>query len=353
MIFKKNKLLYFTIGILIFSCQQNEITNETITDIGQGNNDSLLLVQYSHLSNELAEASQLFTLNLEKEQQIIGLNGTIITFDKGCFEATEINLELIECYSKMDMIKNALSTVTSDGKLLESQGMLYLNITDKQGNVLKPKAGKLNIKVPVEPDTDCNFFNGERQNGIVVWEENKEILINKVTPPSKKEKVKYAKFIVNNWAKGDTIRDTTWGYQYKEVVSSMKAFYSMFNPLVLGWYNLDRYEESEKIDFVSNSTLNEACIVIMIPQELNTVVHCASFMEYNEVGLSIKKVPDLNADFLFLRYVNNQFYYDLVGYKQGGKTKLNIKLKPISKTDLNSLLKQRYGKKFTNDYIPS
>lgn len=346
---KINSGFFIAFVLLVVSCDGSNNAYHNTEHENKVNVDSLLLEQHKVIFSGLKQQLQKFTMNTETEQQITGLNGTIITIQKGCFDVHDIVVELVECYSKMDMIKNALSTITTDGKLLESQGMLYLNVTDKEGNTLVPKVGKLNIKVPIEPDTDCKFFNGVEQKGIIVWKENQQVSISKVKPTPKKEKIKYPKFLYTYLNKNrDTIRDTVWGYQYKEVVASMNVFYSMFNPVSLGWYNLDRYEESERVDFVSNNTLNDACIVVMIPQELNTVLHCAPSMNYQERGLTISKIPNMNADFLFLRYEDDHFKYDIVTYQKGAEKTLNVKLETINIEELNELLKQRYGKKFTN-----
>ena len=344
-------LSFLSLFLFVISC--NESSNMPIDKQKPILNvDSLLFKQHIKIFNALKKQPQKFTLNLEKEKQIIGLDGTIITIQKGCFDEKEIVLELVECYSKMDMIKNGLSTVTINGSLLKSQGMLYLNVINKQGKILNPKANKLSVKVPIEPDTDCKFFNGKEQKAVIVWEENKHVAIKKEKSRTEKEKVKYIKYILYEdfRVKNPKPIDTIYDYEYRDVLETNQVFYTLFNPVSLGWYNLDEYMvgnfERKDIKCVINE--KSFSTVVMIPKEFNTVQYLTE-IQANENEIIIKKIPDLNADFLFLRYENNRFYYDLVEYQKGSNKKLKINLKTITKEELNILLKKQYGKKFTNE----
>lgn len=338
--------------LLVFSCNNLSTTNQSKRiEENYVYSDSLIWQQHSEIFKVFKQDTQKFEFKGDKEQQFEGINGTIITIQKGCFNVKEIVVELVECYSKMDMIKNALSTVTMDGKLLESQGMLYLKVTDTLGNILVPKIGKLIVKVPIASVSNCKFFNGKEEKGVIVWKENEDISITHEKATPTKERVKYPKYLYTypGKNKGEIIRDTVWDYQYKEIVTSMNAFYSMFNPASLGWYNLDSYLEIERIDFVVNNKISDACIAIMMPHEYNTVIHCAPSMEYTLTELKLNKLPNLSADFLFLRYENKRFYFDIVTYQKGADKRLVIQLEEIKKEELDNILKKRYGKKFTNE----
>ena len=103
-----------------------------------------------HTSNKVSQndpfaktmvESQFFDIDAKEDQVVEGKNGTVLIMPKGCFKDAkgnvvedDITVELAEASNLEDMILSNLAT-TSDGKLLESGGMLYVNAT-KNGEKL-------------------------------------------------------------------------------------------------------------------------------------------------------------------------------------------------------------------------
>ncbi len=128
--------------------------------------------------SNLTKKSQFFTIKTDVETTVKGAEGTTLTIPADCFQTKEgnilrgsVQLELKEFQKTSDMILANLVT-ESDGKLLETGGMIYLNATDKDGNVLKIKQGKdIKITLPHAPNSeDKQLFYGNLQtNGRINW----------------------------------------------------------------------------------------------------------------------------------------------------------------------------------------
>jgi Cytochrome c len=94
--------------------------------------------------------SQYFEIDSRADQVLEGKNGTVLTLPDGCFvDASgavyrqKVRVELAEALRLRDMIRANLTT-TSDGKPLETDGMIYFNATTPAGEQLY-----INKKVPV------------------------------------------------------------------------------------------------------------------------------------------------------------------------------------------------------------
>ncbi len=95
-------------------------------------------------------ASEFFEFDAKTDKVVEGEKGTVISFPKGCFlddKGNTINdkvkVELAEALTLDDMLLSGLTT-TSNGKMLETGGMIYLNPTTLAGaNVF------INPKIPV------------------------------------------------------------------------------------------------------------------------------------------------------------------------------------------------------------
>ncbi len=71
--------------------------------------------------------SQFFIINPNKDTLLIGKEGTQLKFKAGCLLTNnEVKVELKEYYSLGDYLNSNLST-TSNGKLIETGGVIYLN----------------------------------------------------------------------------------------------------------------------------------------------------------------------------------------------------------------------------------
>lgn len=160
------KLIPFLVLVFLCACKNDQkLNNKT-------NQDTIAVnVIDTNYTNYFANEQETFTIAPNKKSIIKGEQGTIITFPKDCFTTPvdSANVELIECYTMADMIKNRLSTITNKGELLMTDGMIYINATDQDGNDLKLKK-EISVKMPTKKyDSNMKLFEAKNTNPIL-WD---------------------------------------------------------------------------------------------------------------------------------------------------------------------------------------
>ena len=144
----------------------------------------VLLTNCSETSN-LKSSEFLNTDNLETQRFIIdnssdtilySKSGIKIVIQKNSFKETEddfIKLEFKEAIEIEDIVLGGLLTVTTDGKPLESNGMVFLNATTRASKPLKLKSDK-SIEITISNATykeGLKIFNSRQtKNGVITWE---------------------------------------------------------------------------------------------------------------------------------------------------------------------------------------
>ncbi|MBL7709353.1 MAG: cytochrome c [Chitinophagaceae bacterium] len=134
------------------------------------------VVFFSCMSNKKPEpfdenmlASQLFTINTEKETTLKTLHGSLVTIDAGSFSIDgQLTLEIREAFSAAEILAAGLIT-ESNGKPLRSGGMIYINTAEKDTAVtlLKP----IKVSIPNDYyDPGMQIFKGaETDSGTINW----------------------------------------------------------------------------------------------------------------------------------------------------------------------------------------
>ena len=131
----------------------------------------------------VAPDSQIFPINPGKGATIEGKEGMLIIIpkdafidDKGILIKTPVELELVEALTLEDMVLYDLATL-SDGKLLESGGMFYINPTSNGKNVNINPQRPFYIEIPTnEVKPGMMAFKGEvAEDGTLNWIEPKPL----------------------------------------------------------------------------------------------------------------------------------------------------------------------------------
>ena len=139
--------------------------------------------------DQVKKRSQTFTINNRRDTIIFGKEGTRMLFYANSFyakrgqEGMPVTIQLTEYYSYNDMILANLST-TSNKKLLETGGMLYIKATlDGKEVRLKSRKNVL-LSFPADnPLPDMEAFNGKRDNnGFINWQQNRRGWVLSGTP---------------------------------------------------------------------------------------------------------------------------------------------------------------------------
>ena len=125
--------------------------------------------------------AQVFAINPERDTIIESQHGTVISIPAHSFLNTQgiaakssIEVEIKEAMTPSEIMKAGLST-TSNGKLLETGGMFYVNARIGDDNLTIDKSKPLNVNVPVNnAKNDMMLFRGERKaDGTINWIEPK------------------------------------------------------------------------------------------------------------------------------------------------------------------------------------
>jgi hypothetical protein len=127
--------------------------------------------------------SQFFELNGSTDNVAEGENGTIIIMPKGCFKDSKgkivtqkLKVELAEALSVEEMLLSNLTT-TSNGKLLETGGMIYFSASANGEQLTINKDVPIHIEIPTEKKkSGMMAYKGARdKSGNMNWSEPQEL----------------------------------------------------------------------------------------------------------------------------------------------------------------------------------
>jgi hypothetical protein len=128
----------------------------------------------------LENEKQTFEINTGRDTVIICKRGTKIFLPANCFELKRMTpqeetilVEVIEAYTPGSIIANHLSTMTNDGNLLETAGMLNLSATSEVKKISIKKDFKVEVSfVDISPEDNLQYqvYKGNQSNNITIWD---------------------------------------------------------------------------------------------------------------------------------------------------------------------------------------
>jgi OmpA family len=139
------------------------------------------------LFNQLGNSTQNFYITTGRDTLLMGTKGTLLYIPADAFgnvNGQKVTLKMKESLTMSDFLKDNLTSM-SDGKILESGGMLYLE-AEANGQQIALK-NDISIKIPNEkPLNGMQYFTGERdaQTQQINW----QTASNSVITASKDEK---------------------------------------------------------------------------------------------------------------------------------------------------------------------
>lgn len=120
---------------------------------------------------QLEPPRQTFDIATGRDTSITCAGGTVLRFCANTFKtiAPSVTLEIREVLTRADMVGAGISTRSTDGRLLESAGMIYLNATEPAGVGINPDC-PVEIQLPTQSrQADMGLFKGVENNGTVEW----------------------------------------------------------------------------------------------------------------------------------------------------------------------------------------
>jgi hypothetical protein len=153
--------------ILFSACEKDTIISDPIIGTGNGNNFPTSNVM-NFFDNNLTDA--IITHNATASsvtQTFTGSKGYTFTFGPNTFSDCNGNsvtgnfqIEYVEATTKNEMLKINRPTFTNNGELLESGGIVYLNVTQNGQQLCINDAEPVAITIPTQNFTPMQYFVG-------------------------------------------------------------------------------------------------------------------------------------------------------------------------------------------------
>ncbi len=279
----------------------------------------------------LSEKGQLFYVNTETDTILMGEKGTRIFLsahclvdEKGASAKGVVQLELIELYSKKDMILSNKPTI-SDGKLLESNGEIFLNARSEGKNLFIGCEEGLKIALATPMDERMKMWLGEiDRNGNINWQEDSSIVPVAVDPE-------------RNYETYDGEVESNGMQIYDNTVNNY-----LFTTAKFGWINCDRfYEDSTpKVDMyvqLKNPFPKEyqTYVYILFP-EINSVlpVYSADGSTY-----ILENIPSgKNITIVCVSATETKTFFDMRTSLVIEGTRETMELQPMAKKEIEQKL---------------
>jgi hypothetical protein len=180
------KLTSLFLVILIIGCAEEKKPSK------YGYNTDLQgLLDDSNLS------AQEFKIDNASDTTLFGNKGTIISIPKNCFENVNgpVKIELIESLKLSDIVLLNAQTV-SNGKLLQTDGVIYLSASVNDIEVTLKKESSIQIEIPSTNRIDemTAFVGNYNPDGVMNWEIGNEMIWS--TSDQAKEITQYQFFTI-------------------------------------------------------------------------------------------------------------------------------------------------------------
>ena len=242
-------------------------------------------------SRDFGEAKvQIFEISSDQSSTILGQEGTKLIIPahafKGCSIGDKIEISLREYLTRESALWANLSTMTPEGELIESRGMIYLEakIGNKHLQLARGKEIEIYFKDRKAGD-GTQIFYGQQFDPTVTW-----------VPGPKAQPCSWT--IVNNGEKRNGVRqhhrricETSEGVmvedEYFTSDGTIMAYRrrdttgDMSSPLLttrLGWINCDRWTKSDivKTNFSVPISEEEAIVVYLIFEDIQSILPFAT-----------------------------------------------------------------------------
>lgn len=337
------KSLLTIICFALFSCNSGNETKSGHQTTGEAEKDTAnVLTAYN---SKQKQKIQTFEINLNKKQTIKGKQGTVVTFPANCFGKVQgkVKIELIECYSMQDILLNGLSTQTTDGKLLETDGMIYLNALNENGDTLEIKKGKVIVQMPTEQaKKGIRIFEGTENNYTVTW----NLSPNKINLNIKSIDIQTEDEYSDNipCCEDSLLQPKIANSQIivDEKIKSGNLINYVFSISKMGWQNCDRFIEGKTKQLTVN-----------VPKESSGASYYLVLKNYNSSALpkqttdgKLSFVIPINEPFTIvaLSSKGEDIYFNMMDYS-GGKSEVDFTgLKTVTRQELTDLLMKKFGK---------
>lgn len=278
--------------------------------------------------NTLKTAPQTFSINPNERASLETEGGVkviippgVFVFEDGQPALNSIQLELLDVFTKSDMILNGISTI-SDGRLIESFGMVFAKATSEGKNLVIREGGAIGMEFPDRLNkSDGALFYGHESDTSFNWE---------FVPGS----------IPETPAKVDEgERDVQVDDAVDSVEDSMRPKGYQFVVQRLGWINCDRfvdYEEKTALEIeLSNYNTPSAYLVF---RNINSVMKLYVEEQGNVIVENLPK--GFKVDLVVIDNINDRYYWAKEEITLGRQQKVTVKTKRWNLTSIKKALQE-------------
>ncbi|MFD1015038.1 hypothetical protein [Winogradskyella rapida] len=328
-------LIYFLVSISIFTCKEKTVEFKPTNPF-----KNLLVIE-----------KQIFDLNTLNYKKITGEKGTIIYFKRENFDINEndkVTLELKEYYNRLELISDNLNTITDKNELLESNGVIYLNLKVGDKKIELKKDKKLKIEFAQKFRKGDRIFNGVLDSiNQITWKDDKEAYITFPVFDSVETSQLYGVETYKN--KIISIDSLDYYSQLNldmpsDATSELYAVNWWDYPSILisdlGWINVDKIIEPDAIisyELNLNQSNLDNVSTYLIYQDLNSFI--SDYRQPN--NLKFTDIPLKNeTSLVVIAKKNKEIFTNRILLYENTIGKLQIELKKTDSTNLKKLLKK-------------
>ena len=178
---KENKIYFalFFLTIVFFSCKNEENSKQKTHERAQKRDLTSELSQIDNILSQIDSTSQYYVVSSKAPSKVVGKKGTVIYInpldletDIGTNITDSIRIELKELHTQAELAISNAQTI-SRGKLLESGGAYYINLTSSGKNLQIRQGKTLKAEFPKISDKSMSLFYGSHDTtGNMSWTES-------------------------------------------------------------------------------------------------------------------------------------------------------------------------------------
>lgn len=283
--------------------------------------DDTAPVKAPKISNSNASSKQTFIIPPTTEKLIKGRMGTVIKFptnvfvdNKGKPITNDITIELIEVYTKADMVLHHLHTMSGQ-RLLESAGMVNIKALSQGVEVMLKEGSRYTIEFPAKNEQPgMQIFYGDTIAGNLDWQTTRAEL------ESAREELRMNR------------RDPVHGEEEAELDRYV------FNGTKLGWINCDRFlNKVETFDLVVNIPNMPGVSYCLVFKSMNSVMSAW----YEKESIQFRNVPvGAQATVVGLKKTDTAIYYTSQAVTLRRRQPVTLSLQKLTESEFKERVKE-------------
>lgn len=299
--------------------------------------EPLVFKAINHLERFSTIKEQKFQLDTTSFSVIEGQNGTVIWFERDALDINSnerITMVLKEFYDFEELILNNINTITQNGQLLESSGVIYLDFMSEGSSVPLKEGKRIGIRFPDNRLNGNNLYTASVDSlnqfkwneeeiyvGIMQYDEEYAIDLLKIIP---QDSLEYFTGIIPEMIPGQS--DTIFlGNNGSIYINQLK------------WINIDQVilpDRKISFELVTSDNL-ENINVYFLYKNLNSFIS-----EYRTIdSLMFNEIPIKDTTHLVaISRLDDKFFADKIYLSEITEKSIKLNFKEVDSIELQKIL---------------